>query len=303
MLIALTVDMFQLYRHIVQHLQGSAPKEERCFVIAVEQWSLLICDNRCQLLQVANHQQLHPAKRQTTVTETSQHMVYRIKQVATHHAYLVDNQQIHRADDTAFLCTEIETLFEGGIRNIRRQRQLEKRVDGHTSGIDGRHTRRCYDHHPFGKPFVQRLQKSRLSRSSLPRQEDADTCILHKIPCRAKFMVDLSLMGTNAFCCTLRHDKSLFIIVINDVGDAPLALMVETPVIRRVVQDFTIQIKHSGAPAIQVQGLFSAHYLDEVSQFGKTHPQGIPWRATVHSDEQYPLVLGDSYGAARMFGG
>jgi hypothetical protein len=60
---------------------------------------LLVPDHGCQLLKVADHEQLHSAERFRAVAKAAQNVVHAVQKVGAHHADLVDHQQVEALDD------------------------------------------------------------------------------------------------------------------------------------------------------------------------------------------------------------
>ncbi len=122
--------------------------------------------HRWQLLHVANHQQLHPSERLIIPAKLAQPLVDTVQQVGTYHTDLIDHQQVQTSDNISLLGTEAHTspVFTLGItRHPRAKRKLEKRVNGHPAGIDGRHSRWCYHDHTLGQALFQIVQKGSFS--------------------------------------------------------------------------------------------------------------------------------------------
>ena len=189
--------MVELKGDITDLAQRVGAEEVGRVVILAQQGLLVGLYHGGELLKVANHQQLDAAEGQTGVAETAQHVVNGIEQVAAHHADFVDYKQVERAHDVALLLREVVASLERGRRDIRRQRQLEKAVDGHAAGVDGGHTRGSHHHHALRTTLANGAQEGGLPRSGAARQEDAHARVLHKIPSLPKLLVFLHI---NAFC-------------------------------------------------------------------------------------------------------
>ena len=142
--IFLTIHLIQLDGYIIYLRQSLRTEEIRGVVIRPEQHLVLRCHHWRQLLQIANHHQLHPTKGLVSVAITTQHRVDGIEQVTPDHRDFIDNQQVERGDNSPFLLAKVELTLDVGIRHIRRKGQLEKRVDSDSSCIDGSHTCRCH---------------------------------------------------------------------------------------------------------------------------------------------------------------
>ena len=185
----LTKHLAQQDRHIFYLLEGLRTEEIRRVVIGFQQCLILWGNHWRQLLQIANHQQLHPAKRFVMITISSQHGVDGIEQIASYHRDLVDNQQVERGDDTSFLLAEIKLALNARIGHVWRKRQLKERVDGHTARIDGGYTSRRYNNRSFLTLFNNSLQKGGLACASLTCQEDTSSRVLYEIPRSAQFII------------------------------------------------------------------------------------------------------------------
>ena len=151
--VLLPVHVVELDGHIVYLLQSLRSEKVGRVIVGIEYFRVFGRDDGCELLQVAYHQQLHAAERLVFVTIAAQHPVDGVKQIASHHRYLIDHEDVECADDFALLLAEVVAVADVGARNERRQRELEKRMDGHAGRIDGCHSRGCYHHHAFHAVF------------------------------------------------------------------------------------------------------------------------------------------------------
>ena len=188
-IVLLTVHFFQLDGDVFYLLQGLRAEEVGRIVIGLEHRLVFRCDHGRQLLQVTDHQQLYTAEGLVSVAEAPEYGVDGIEQVAAHHRDLVDDQQVERGDDAAFLLAEVELALDAGIGHEGRERQLEEGVDGDTAGIDGCHTCGRHNDRAFLALFYDGLQEGGLSRTCLARKEDAATCVLYEVPCIAQSLV------------------------------------------------------------------------------------------------------------------
>ena len=187
----LTIDLFQLDGHIFYLLEGLRTKEIGGVVIGFQQRLVLRCHHRSQLLQVADHQQLHTSEGLVSVAEPPKHGVDGIEQVAAHHRDFIDDQQVERGDDATLLLAEVELALDMGIRHVGCEGQLEEGVYRHTTRIDGRHTCWRYDDRTFLALFYDSLQERRLTCAGFTRQEDAPSCVFNKIPRSAQVFIFL----------------------------------------------------------------------------------------------------------------
>ena len=110
--VLLPIDGFQFDGHIVNLLQGMASEEIGRVVVSAQDGFVFSRDYRGELLQIANHHQLNASERSAGFAIATQYGVDGIKQIAPHHGYLVDNQQVECADDAAFLLSEIEFALD-----------------------------------------------------------------------------------------------------------------------------------------------------------------------------------------------
>ena len=126
---------------IFRLLQRAAGEEIGSVVVLAEHLPFLVFHYGSQLLQVANHQQLHTAKRFVGVAVAAEHFIYRIQQVGAYHTDFINHQQIHAAYDIDFLLTETEAVACLSIRterafgHIRCERNLKERMDGNTPAL------------------------------------------------------------------------------------------------------------------------------------------------------------------------
>ena len=130
--IPLAIDGGQLDGIVLRLTQSMTGEEVRRVIILGKHLPLLVPHHGRQLLQVAYHQKLNPAKRLPAIPITPQHGIHRIQHVCPHHADLVDDQEVDAAHDIDFLLTK--TIAIGGFfacrkrafRDIGRKRKLEE---------------------------------------------------------------------------------------------------------------------------------------------------------------------------------
>ena len=90
--IRLPVYVSQFDTLVRDHLQSFTAKEERRRINILQHPPFLFFHDRCQLLQIADHQQLHPAERFVPVSVTAEHIAHSIQQIRPDHTDLVDNE-------------------------------------------------------------------------------------------------------------------------------------------------------------------------------------------------------------------
>ena len=92
--ILLAIDMGELDGDIGHLPQRLTAKEIGSVVIFPQHLLVLRCDDRCELLQVAYHEQLHAAERLCGVAVAAQHGVDGIEEVGADHGNLVDDDHV-----------------------------------------------------------------------------------------------------------------------------------------------------------------------------------------------------------------
>ena len=139
-------------------------------------------------MQVADHQQLHPAEWQIAGAIAAKYGVHAIEKVGAHHADFIDDQKIKAPDNVLFLPPEpvlLAKCFPAG--DERSQRQLKKGVQGDAAGIDGGDAGRGRYHQPFAGLFLEGMQKSGLAGAGLPGQKNIAVGMPDKFFCQMKF--------------------------------------------------------------------------------------------------------------------
>ncbi len=194
LLVLLSIHLLEFDGKIARLLQGVAGEEVRRVVILTQHLLLLSRHHRGELVQVANHEELHTAERQVVaLAKLSEHGIDGIEQVAAHHTDLVDDQKVDASDDVALRLAELKSFLfapaKGSAGHIGRERQLEERVDGHSPGVDGGDARRSQHHHSLGRKPLEFLEEGCLTRARLSREEEVGTRLLYDVPCHDGFFV------------------------------------------------------------------------------------------------------------------
>ena len=96
--VLLTIDVLQFDGDIRYLLQSLAAKEIRRLIVRRQQSPLTFLCHRSQLLEVANEQELHTAERFVAVTVLAEFSIDGIKNIASHHGYLVDDKKVESLD-------------------------------------------------------------------------------------------------------------------------------------------------------------------------------------------------------------
>ena len=132
-------------------------------------------------MQVADQQQLHPAKRQFTAPMAAENAVDPIKQIGPHHADFIDHQQVEAFDDIDLLAGETVAaalLVSSGKK--RAERKLEKGVQGNATGIDCRHPGGGGNDQAFAGGGFDPMQESGFSGAGLSGKKDIASGISDK---------------------------------------------------------------------------------------------------------------------------
>ena len=133
-----------------------------------QQFPLIIFHDGSQLLQISNHQQLHPAKWFLSIAIPPQSCIHRIQQIGTHHTDLINNEQIHTTNYVPlFFTVTVMRLgrIKGSFRHERGKRQLKERMNRYSSRIDSCNPCRSQYDHAFGRMFFQSSKKCRFPGS------------------------------------------------------------------------------------------------------------------------------------------
>lgn len=106
--VALAIDMGEFYHCERRLAQGVAAEEVGRVVVTAQQCPLFILGYGGKLAEVANHKHLHAAERGVAATITAKRIIDSIKQIGTHHAYLVDDKCVDGTYDANLLFAETE---------------------------------------------------------------------------------------------------------------------------------------------------------------------------------------------------
>jgi hypothetical protein len=132
-------------------------------------------------VQIADHQQLHPAEGQLGAAVTPQHAIHAIKQIGPDHADFINDQQIEASDDIDFLPAEPVTAgLRFAARDERTKGHLKKGMQGNPTGIDGSDTGRGRYHQALGGLFLNGMEKGGFTRAGFSRQKDMAVGMLNE---------------------------------------------------------------------------------------------------------------------------
>ena len=208
--VRLAVDVFQLDCHQIGKAKGAAGEKVRRVIKFLQDSPVIFLDHRGELLQVADHEKLDPAERQVVAPVASQDAIDPVEEIGPHHADLIDDQQVQAFNDVDLLPAEPVLIMAAGslaARHERTEGQLEKRMESDPAGVDGRHTGRGRDDHPFVGTLFQVVQKGGLAGACLAGQENIPVGVFYKIVGQLKLRVGRDAHGPDSskfkVSCTL----------------------------------------------------------------------------------------------------
>ena len=122
-----------------------------------------------ELLKVTHHQQLYASKWFHWILKATQHGINGIQKVTPYHTNLIDNKQVKRSNDVAFLLRYAILSFDYSVRNVGRERQLKERMNGHSTCIDGCNACRRNHNQALLTLLYNAFKECSLTRSGLTR--------------------------------------------------------------------------------------------------------------------------------------
>ena len=190
-------------------LQRLAGEEIGCVVILAQHPLLMVGHHGSQLMQIAYHEQLHASKGQIMLAVSPEHGIDGIEQIAPHHTDFVYHQEVDRADDFALQGAKLIFFLlitsEGSAWEIRRQGQLEERMNRHATRIDGSDTGWSQHHHSFRRLLLELFQESSLSCSRFTCKKQVSTCFFNNVPCQDGFFVHFHLLLLDYCICNIHN--------------------------------------------------------------------------------------------------
>jgi hypothetical protein len=179
--VGLSVDVFEFNDHGLGLPEGLAAEKVGGVVVCPQQCPFFFFGYRCELVEVAYHEQLHATERLGIVAVSPQYIVYAVEQVSPNHTDFVNDQQVEASDEADFIAgkTALPCGVAAVARQVRPEWQLEQRVNGHATGIDGGYACGGHYSHPFDALSPYTLQKGGFSCASLARQENMCVRVVH----------------------------------------------------------------------------------------------------------------------------
>ena len=163
--------MVELHAEVGRFLQDVTSEEIHAVIVRGKDLPFLGFGNGSQLVYVADHQHLNAAEGLLRPSGAAQHGVDGVEHIGTDHADLVDDQKAEAPHEVEFVLSELLVLRGHGpgidrrafvirrgrfswqdlsiFRDLWPEGQLEKRVDGLSSSVDGGHACRGDHHHAF----------------------------------------------------------------------------------------------------------------------------------------------------------
>ena len=105
-LVLLAEDAGELQGDVRDLRQGLATEEIGGVVVAAEHGLVAGSDHGCELLKVADHEELHSAEGEGRAAIFAQGIVDGVEEVGAHHGDLVDDEEVESADDAKLLFGE-----------------------------------------------------------------------------------------------------------------------------------------------------------------------------------------------------
>jgi hypothetical protein len=161
----LAVNVLQFNGHHVCLGKGmAAEKIDRGIMLLCKKPPFILLRHGRKLVQIPDHEELHAAEGLIIAAVPPQHRIHGIQQIGTHHADLINHQQIEALDNPFLFLAEPEhalPVFSWASLPGRKgtERELKKGMEGDPARIDGRNPGGRGDDHPFGRIPFQVVQK------------------------------------------------------------------------------------------------------------------------------------------------
>ena len=146
--------------------------------------------NRRELLQIPDHEKLHPAERFAVTPDTSEFYIDVIHKIRTHHRHLIDYQQLEVTYQFQFglVYPEIRFRFNDSFYE-RSDSELKKGMNRHRPGIDSSYSGRS-QHYTFLFRMAHDLTEERgLARPRLASKKQTHICLFYNKPGNIQFKI------------------------------------------------------------------------------------------------------------------
>ena len=163
-------------------------KKENAIVIAAQHLPFFLLYNGRELKEVANKQELNPAKRLVDPSNVAQRPVDGISKVGTQHAHFVYNEQLDISNELFARFVHRKMTHQGVLRfklhrlrksrlrtecwNKTRKRQLKEGMDGDSTCVECRNTGWRYNCQVFISRLLDFAQQGCFTRAGLSRQKN-----------------------------------------------------------------------------------------------------------------------------------
>ena len=187
----MAIDLLQFDGHHLGLLQRQAAEEVRRLVVWAEESPVVLFHNRGELMQVADHEQLHAAKCACTVGITTQHVIDGVQQIGSNHADFINDEQFKSFNEIDLVAGKTTASFFSPCRarNVQTKRQLKERMQRHAACVDRGYSCGCRYDHSFESFRLDLVKECRFPGSGLARKEDVPVGIPHVIECEIQFGV------------------------------------------------------------------------------------------------------------------
>ena len=106
----LPIDVVELHAEVGSLLQDVAAEKIYTLVIRCQDFPFLGLGHGCQLMHIADHQELHAAKGFLRPSRATQHGIDGIKHIGADHADLVNDKQVEAAHDVQLCFSDFLVL-------------------------------------------------------------------------------------------------------------------------------------------------------------------------------------------------
>lgn len=144
---------------------------------------------------------MYPTKGAGAVLVLTQFGIDGIEEVAAHHRYLVDDEEVEGADEVLLVLAHLVVRLSLGRLHARddgSEGELEEGMDGLALCVDGCHACRGEDDHSLRGEFVEFAEEGGLACACLACEEDADVCAGDVLPGEVHLVV-VDLVGDGGF--------------------------------------------------------------------------------------------------------
>ena len=188
--VSLAIYGFKLYTAVFHAFKRSTAEEIQRLVVLSQKFIFTAVGNRRELLQIPDHEKLHPAERFAVTPDTSEFYIDVIHKIRTHHRHLIDYQQLEVTYQFQFglVYPEIRFRFNDSFYE-RSDSELEEGMNRHRPGIDSSYSGRS-QHYTFLFRMAHDLTEERgFSRPRLASKKQTHICLFYNKPGNIQFKI------------------------------------------------------------------------------------------------------------------